>query len=135
MDAKRQKIELRVTPRLKELVRAEAEKAGMTISGWILRSAMMDDTDDELARPRAEDAERVGDFMGIRGGIDGLGLLLRDIRGELTGIRTRLDGLAAIEKQLGYQGQRMAAIESRFVTLLETRLDGPKVNPSRAKPA
>jgi hypothetical protein len=61
--------------------------------------------------------------------------ILRDIRGELAGIRTRLDGLAAIEKQLGYQGQRMAAIESRFVTLLETRLDGPKVNPSRAKPA
>ena len=39
---------------------------------------------------------------------------LREIRGELAGIRARLDSLVAIEKELAYQGQRLSAIEKRF---------------------
>lgn len=49
--------------------------------------------------------------------------VLRELRGELAGIRTRLDSLVAIEKELGYQGQRLAAIEKRFAPLAETKLD------------
>lgn len=122
--AKREKIELRITHEQKELVRAAAEKAGMTISGWLLRSAMMDDIphrpgseSDILQRRTISDAEE-------------LGPLLRDIRVELTGIRTRLDGLAGIHQQLRYQSQRMEGLEKRFATLLETKLDGPKVTPA-----
>lgn len=47
---------------------------------------------------------------------------LRELRGELAGIRARLDSLVAIEKQLGYQGQRLTAIEKRLATLVETKV-------------
>jgi hypothetical protein len=50
---------------------------------------------------------------------------LREIRGQLAGIRTRLDSLVWIQKELGYQGQRLSAIEKRFATLVETKLDRP----------
>ena len=71
----------------------------------------------------ADIGDDVGEFAGIRGGIDGLGLLLRELRGELARIRTRLDSLVAIEKQLSYQGARMSAIEKRLTTLVEMRLN------------
>jgi hypothetical protein len=48
---------------------------------------------------------------------------LREIRGQLAGIRTRLDSLVWIQKELGYQGQRIAAVERRLTTLVETKLD------------
>jgi hypothetical protein len=47
---------------------------------------------------------------------------LRELRGELAQIRTRLDSLVPIEKQLGWQGQRLTAVEKRLTTLVETRL-------------
>lgn len=53
---------------------------------------------------------------------DALRAVLRDVRGELAGIRTRLDSLVAIEKQLGYQAQRIAAIEKRLTTLVEMKV-------------
>jgi hypothetical protein len=131
MDApKREKLEFRVTYEQKEFVRAAAEKAGMTISAWILRNAKMDDTEvDHEPRRGIYDATK-----------DEALSILRDIRGELAGIRTRLDGLAAIDRQLGYQAQRMEAIEKRFATLVQTTLDGPTSRKARrvsppAKPA
>jgi uncharacterized coiled-coil DUF342 family protein len=48
---------------------------------------------------------------------------LRELRGELAGIRTRLDGLVGIEQQLRYQSQRIGAVEKRFATLVETKLE------------
>ena len=57
----------------------------------------------------------------------------REIRGELAGIRARLDSLVAIEKQLSYQGQRLSAIEKRFATLVETKLSGTPPWPPLAK--
>ena len=85
---------------------------------------MIDDTEvDQRARHRAEEREYVEELAGMRGGIDGLRLLLRELRGELAGIRTRLDSLVAIEKQLSYQGARMSGIEKRLTTLVETRLN------------
>jgi hypothetical protein len=57
---------------------------------------------------------------------------LREIRGELAGIRTRLDSLVAIEKQLGYQGQRLAAVEKRFATLAETTLNAESAAKGRS---
>lgn len=62
---------------------------------------------------------------------DELRSILRELRGELAGIRTRLDSLVGIEKQLGYQGQRLAAIERRFATLVETKLE-PQASPAAA---
>lgn len=55
---------------------------------------------------------------------DDLRAALRQLRGELAGIRTRLDSLVGIEGQLRYQGQRLTAIEKRLTTLVETKLDG-----------
>ena len=56
---------------------------------------------------------------------------LRELRGELAGIRMRLDSLVAMEKQLGYQGQRLTAIEKRLATYFTTKLD-PVPVPSTA---
>lgn len=50
---------------------------------------------------------------------------LRELRGELAGIRTRLDSLVAIQNELRYHGQRLSAIEKRLATLAETRLAAP----------
>ena len=55
--------------------------------------------------------------------IQGLHATVRELRGELAQIRTRLDNLVAIEKQLSYQGARMNGIEKRLATLVETKLD------------
>lgn len=63
---------------------------------------------------------------------DELRAALREVRDELAGIRSRLDSLVGIEKQLGYYGQRMSAIEKRFATLVETKLTSP--GPSTTSP-
>lgn len=81
---------------------------------------MTDETDvDARARLRREEEETQ---MALGTEEDALRAVLRDVRGELAGIRTRLDSLVAIEKQLGYQAQRIAAIEKRLATLVETRV-------------
>lgn len=54
--------------------------------------------------------------------MQGIHAVLRELRGELAGIRTRLDSLVGIEKQLSYQGQRLSAIEKRLAALVETRV-------------
>jgi hypothetical protein len=135
MDApKREKIEIRVTRDEKDLVRAAAEKAGVSISTWLLRSAKMDDIAiDHEPRRGVYDATKDEALSILRD-------ILRELRGELAVIRTRLDGLVAIERQLGYYGQRMEAIEKRFATLVQTTLDGPTSREARrvsppAKPA
>lgn len=56
---------------------------------------------------------------------DELGPILRELRGELVGIRARLDSLGAIEKEVRYHGQRLSAIEQRFGTLVTTTLSTP----------
>lgn len=56
---------------------------------------------------------------------------LRELRGDLAGIRTRLDSLVGIQKELEYQGQRMSAIEKRLATYFTTKLD-PAPAPSTA---
>lgn len=55
--------------------------------------------------------------------------ILRELRGELTGIRTRLDSLAAIEQQQRYHGQRLLAIEKRLTTLVEMKLEPVTLDP------
>lgn len=136
MTAKRAKIELRVTYEQKELLRAAAEEKRLPTSTWMIDHCLAERMDDSRipAQPGTEpdilQRRTISDAEG-RLQVE-LGPLLRDIRGELVGIRSRLDGLAAIERQLSYQGQRMAAIEKRFATLLETRLDGPKLAPPGA---
>lgn len=50
---------------------------------------------------------------------------LREIRGELAEIRTRLDSLVAIEKQLSYHGGRLTAIENRLTALVEMKVNPP----------
>jgi 3'-5' exoribonuclease-like protein len=52
----------------------------------------------------------------------GIQTQLREIRGELAGIRTRLDSLVGVEQQLRYQGQRLSLIEKRLAALVETRV-------------
>lgn len=84
---------------------------------------------DVRARLKAEEDKTLRDEMraistdlaGLRDGA--LLAALRELRGELAGIRACLDSLVAIEKQLSYYGGRLSAIEKRLATLIETMLD------------
>jgi hypothetical protein len=62
--------------------------------------------------------------------LGGIHSVLREIRGELGQIRTRLDSLVAIEGQLRYQGGRLGAVEKRLTRLVETKLKAPESAPA-----